>query len=154
MPKGGVSHREGYQGMMPQVVAPVAGGGYHEVAKPRIAPVAGKGLSAGDELGIRSIHARQCGHGVAPGRLTDRQREGCDLWIMEHSITGQYDGSWVHGLPSKMESQFCDEHLDGMAKLFKSLPSVPRVVVPTVAAQIVDGSSTEAIEPLIADGDV
>ena len=41
-----------------------------------------------------------------------------------------------------------------MAKLFKSLPSVPRVVVPTVTAQIVDENPAEAIEPLIADGNV
>ena len=79
---------------------------------------------------------------------------GCDLCIMEHSSTGQYDGSWVHGLPSKIESQFCDEHLDGVAKLFKSLPSVPRVVVPMVAAPIVDGSSTEAMGPLVVNGNI
>ena len=51
-----------------------------------------------------------------------------------------------------MESQFCDEHLDGMAKLFKSLPSVPRVVVPTVAAQVVEENPAEAIEHLVTDG--
>ena len=76
---------------------------------------------------------------------------GCDLWILEHSSTGQYDGSWVHGLPSKIGSHFCDEHLDWVAKLFKSLPSVPQLV-PTVAAPVVEGNPAEAEEHLVADG--
>ena len=34
-------------------------------------------------------------------------------------VRGQYDGSWVQGLPSRMETKMRDEHLDCLTKLFK-----------------------------------
>ena len=49
-------------------------------------------------------------------------------------VRGQYDGAWVHGLPSKMEAQFCDEHLDGLAKMFKHPQPAARPVEPVAGA--------------------
>ena len=53
-------------------------------------------------------------------------------------VQGQYDGAWVHELPSKMESQFCDEHLDGLAKMFKNTQPAGRPVE-SVAVAVDDG---------------